>query len=226
MNGSESWKFSTLDFFFFFLRGEFSLGLQDSGLLAHIALYLSFKFIGGCLGVRPPYQRPQSRSASPLLFVPDPSWQSPTSASLPFPTPSIHIACVQMFPFQHRISCMRESLVSSSCAAFIADWYARLGALSTFCNVSCPVYLWTVRTYQLVPSNTVGWPITSHRLSILSVSFFQNFGVGESADQLVFISKKFTINRSTIVTKGSYSRFLCLWTIGIKRQFFQKVLEA
>ncbi len=49
-----------------------------------IALYLSFKFIGGYLGVQPSYRGPQSRSASLLLFVLDPSWQSPGSASSPF----------------------------------------------------------------------------------------------------------------------------------------------
>ncbi len=69
-----------------------------------IALYPSFRFIGGCLGVQPPYQCPRSRSASPLLFVPDPSWQNPRSASLPFPTLGIHIECAPMFPFLHCIS--------------------------------------------------------------------------------------------------------------------------
>ncbi len=78
-----------------------------------------------------------------------------------------------MFPFLHHI-CMRESLLFSSCAACTADWYARLGALPTFRNVSCPVYLWTEHTYQLVPLDTVGWSHTFHRLSILSVSFFQS----------------------------------------------------
>ncbi len=44
-----------------------------------IALSLSFKVIGIYLGVQPSYRGPQSHSASPLLFVPDPSWQSPRS---------------------------------------------------------------------------------------------------------------------------------------------------
>ncbi len=140
-----------------------------------IALYLSFKFIGGYLGIQPPYRGPQYCSASPLLFVLDPSRQSPRSASLPFPTPSIRIEYVPIFPFLHRISCMRESKLSSSCAAFTADWYSCLGALPTFCNVSCPVYLWTERTYQLVPSDTVGWSHTFHRLFVLSVSFLYVF---------------------------------------------------
>ncbi len=43
-------------------------------------------------------------------------------------------------------SCMRESLLSSSCAECTADWYARLGALPIFCNVSCPVFLWNEHT--------------------------------------------------------------------------------
>ncbi len=79
-----------------------------------IASYLSFKFIGDCLGVQHPYQGSRSRSAKPLLFVPDPSWQSPRSASLPFPTPSIHIECVPMFPFLNRISCMRNCMFRST----------------------------------------------------------------------------------------------------------------
>ncbi len=77
-----------------------------------------------------------------------------------------------MFSSLHRIFCMREFLLSSSCIACTADWYAWLGALLTFCNVSCPVYLWTEHTYQMVPPDTVGWSHTSHRLSILSVFFF------------------------------------------------------
>ncbi len=86
-----------------------------------IALYLSFKFIGGYLGVQPPYQGQRSRSASPPLFVLDPSWLSPSSASLPFPTPGIRIEGVPTFPFLHRISRMREYLLFSFCAACIAD---------------------------------------------------------------------------------------------------------
>ncbi len=82
-----------------------------------IALYL-FKFIGGCLGVQPFYRGPRSHSASPLVFVPDPFWQS---ARLPFPILAIHIECVPMFSFLHCISCMRESLLSSSCAPCTAD---------------------------------------------------------------------------------------------------------
>ncbi len=108
-----------------------------------IALYLSFKFTRVYLGVQPPYRGSRSRSASPLLFVPDPSWQSSKFASLPFPTPGIRIECVPTFPFLHCISCMRESLLPSSCAACTADGYARLGALPTFCNVSSPVYWWS-----------------------------------------------------------------------------------
>ncbi len=138
-----------------------------------IALSLPFKFIVGFSGVQPPYWEPQSHSASSLLFVPNPSRQSPSSAFLPFPTPRVCIECVPTFPFLFRISCMWESLLSSSCAAYTADWCARLWALPAFCNVSCPD-LWTEHAYQLVPPDIVGWSHTFHRLSILSVSFFQS----------------------------------------------------
>ncbi len=79
--------------------------------------------------------------------------------SLPFPTLRIRIECVPRFSFLHRISCTRESLLSSSCAACTVDWCARLGSLPTFYNISCPVYLWTEHTYHLVPPDTVGWSI-------------------------------------------------------------------
>ncbi len=64
-------------------------------------------------------------------------------------------SCVPTFPFLLRTSSMRESSLFSSCAACTADWYARLGALPTFYNVSCPVYLWTEHSYQLVPRRSV-----------------------------------------------------------------------
>ncbi len=99
--------------------------------------YSSFKFTGV---FRSPFFLPR---ASPLLFVPGPPLQSPRSASLPFRTLGIHVECVPMFSFLHRISSMRESLL---CAAYTADWCAWLGALSTFCNISCSVYLWTEHT--------------------------------------------------------------------------------
>ncbi len=132
-----------------------------------IALYLSFKIIMGYLGVQPPYCGLQSRSASLLLFVPDPTWQSPRSASLSFPMLGIRIECVLTFPFLYHISYMRESLLSSPYAACTADWYTRLRPPPTFCNVSCLVYLWTKHTYQLVPPDTIDWSHTFHRLSIL-----------------------------------------------------------
>ncbi len=133
-----------------------------------IALSLSFKFIGGYSAVQLPYQGSWYCSASPLLFDPDPSWQNPISVSLSFPTQGIHIECVLMFPFPHRISCMREFLLSSSCVAYNADWYTQLGVLPIFCNVSCPDCLWTKHTYQVVPSEIIGWFHTFHRLSIPS----------------------------------------------------------
>ncbi len=58
---------------FFLLRGESHWDPRTQSRWP-ITLYLPFKFIGGCLRVQSPYRRPQSRSASPLLFVPDPSW--------------------------------------------------------------------------------------------------------------------------------------------------------
>ncbi len=126
-------NFKFLEILFFFARWVpiRTLGLRPTGPLPIT------------LESNPLHWGPRCRSASPLLFVPDPSWQSPRSASLPFPTSGFHIECALMFPFLHRISCSREFLLSSSCAAYTADWYARLGALPTFCNVSCPVYLWT-----------------------------------------------------------------------------------
>ncbi len=135
-----------------------------------IALSLSFKFIPGCSAVQFPYQRPQYYSVSPLLFDPDPSLQNPWSASLSFPTPGIYI-CVLTFPSLHHISCMRDSLLSSSCAAYNADWYAQLGVLPTFCYVSCPLYLGIKHTYRLVSPEIIHWVHTLHRLSI-TVSFF------------------------------------------------------
>ncbi len=105
----------------FFLRGR-------TQAYWPIVLYLLFKFIGSCLKVQPPYRGPRSRSASLLLFVSNPSWQSPRSASLPVPTPGIRIECVPMFSFLHRTSCIKESLLSSSCATCTTDWYDRLGA--------------------------------------------------------------------------------------------------
>ncbi len=138
-NGNLAW--TCFSFFSFFLQvGPGSFWDSRTQVNWPIVLYLSFKFILGYLGVQPPYQGPRSRSASHFLFVPDPSWQSSRSASLPFLTPGIHIECVPTFPFLHRISCMRKTLLSSSCAACTVDWHAWLGALSTFCNVSCPVY--------------------------------------------------------------------------------------
>ncbi len=108
----------------------------DSRTQAHwlITLSLSFKVIKAYLGIQPPYWGSRSHSASPLLFVPDPSWQYSRSASLPFPTLGVRIECVVTFPFLRRISCVRLFLLSSSCAAYTADLCARLGTVSAFCN--------------------------------------------------------------------------------------------
>ncbi len=131
--------FHFFNFFFYFCE----VGLHcDSRTQTcwPVVLYLSFKFVVGCLGVQP-----RSCPALPLLFVPNPWWQSPRSASLPFPMSGIHTKCILMFPFLHHISRMRESLPSIS---------------RTLCNVSHPLYLWTEHSYQLVPPDTVGWSHT------------------------------------------------------------------
>ncbi len=83
-------------------------------------LCLLFKFIGGYSAAQPPYQKPQYYSVSPLLLDLDPSCQSPRSASLSFPTLVLYIRCTPTFLFLHCISCMREFLLFSSCAACIA----------------------------------------------------------------------------------------------------------
>ncbi len=121
----------TFTFFFFFFFGEVDPNWNPrTQALWSIALYLSFKFIKGYFGGPAPVPRPRSHSDSPLLFVLDPSWQNrPRSAPSPFATSGIRTKCVPTFRFLHRISCMRESFLSSSCAACTADWYARLGAL-------------------------------------------------------------------------------------------------
>ncbi len=120
-NEGPIWSFSKKKFYVFFCEVGPDWDPRTQARWP-IAPYLSFKFIKGYLGVSlSPYRGPRSRSASPLLFVLDPSWQNPRSASLPFPTPGIRIECVLMLTFLHRISCMRKSLLSSSCAACTAD---------------------------------------------------------------------------------------------------------
>ncbi len=167
---------SCVDLFGFFLMRW--VPHWDPRTQAHwpIALYLSFKFIGGYLGVQPPYRGRRSRSASPLLFVLDLSGQNPKSASLPFPKPCICIECVPTFPFLHRISCMREPLLFSSSAACTADWYARLEDLATFCKcfLSSLLKNWT---YPSVGLSRHRWPVsyfsrTFHSICLLfSIQF-------------------------------------------------------
>ncbi len=118
-----------------------------------IFLYFLFKFIMGYLGVQPPYRGPDP--AQPRLFylfrihLGKPKGLHPTFSN----TRHSHRISTDFF-FLHRISCMRESLLFSSCAACTAGRHAQLGALPTFWNVSCSVYLWTEHTYQLVPPDT------------------------------------------------------------------------
>ncbi len=72
-----SWTFyhevhgpSTFFFFFFFCEVGPNWDLRTQARWP-IALYLSFKLVGGYLGVLPPYRGQRSRSVSPLLFVAD-----------------------------------------------------------------------------------------------------------------------------------------------------------
>ncbi len=87
--------------------------------LRHNALFLLFKFIGGYSAVQPPYQGLQYHSALPLICSGSIKAKPKVSISSSFATPCIHIECLLVFPFPHHISCMRESLLSSSCAAFV-----------------------------------------------------------------------------------------------------------
>ncbi len=44
-------------------------------------------------------------------------------------------------------------------------------SLPAFCNVSCPVYLWTEHTYWLIPPDVVSWSHTFHRLHSVDFVF-------------------------------------------------------
>ncbi len=154
------WCFVMFEFFFFARWVPIGTpGLRPAGPLPYTS-HLNSK---GYLGIQPPYRGPQFHSASPLLFVLDPSWQNPRSASIPFPTPCIRIEYVPMFPFLHCISYIRESLLPSSCAACTADWYARLGALPTFSMF--PIQF----TYELnIP---ICWSLQTQLASPISQTF-------------------------------------------------------
>ncbi len=147
----------------------------DHRTQAHWLMVLSFsiKFIWG-YSAGQPLTKGHNIVQPHLSFAPDSSRQSPRSASLSSPMLGTHTEYVPMFPFLHRISCMRESLLSSSCTTYTADWYVQSRALPAFCNISCPVYSWIEHTYRLVSPDIVGWSHTFHWLSTLSVSFFQS----------------------------------------------------
>ncbi len=148
---------------------------RNTGNLARwpIVLSPSFKFIGGYLVVQPPYQRLQYCSVYLFFLIWSESILTKSKVCmLIFSNTGIHIEWDSTFPSLYHISCMRDSFFSSSCAAYNADWYAQLGALPTFCNVSCPVYLETKHTYRVVPPEIICWSATLHRLSIPSVSLF------------------------------------------------------
>ncbi len=141
-----------------------------------IALSLSFKFTGGYLWVQPLYRGPWSHSASPLVFCSTSILTKPEVCILTFSnTGHFEWKCIPKFPFLHRIYCMKESFLSSSCAAYTANWYERLGALPPFCNVSCPVYLRTEHIYWLVAADAVGWSYTFHRLHSVCFLFLIQF---------------------------------------------------
>ncbi len=151
-------------FFFFFARWLpiGTLGCKPTGSLPYPRSYTA---------IQPHYRGLQYCSVLPLSFDSDPSLQSPRSAFLSFPTSGIHADFVPTFPSLHHISCMRDSLLSSSCAPYNAEWYVQLWALPIFCNVSCLVYLWTKHTYRLVPLEIIGRSCTFHKLSIPSFLF-------------------------------------------------------
>ncbi len=137
-----------------------------------IALSLSFKFTVGYSAVQPTYRWSQHCWVSPLLFDPVPLWQRPRFTSLSFPTLHIHIECVQTFPSAPHLLHEGYFALSSSCVAYNSDRYAQLRALPTFCNASCPVYLWTKHTYRLVYPEISDWsPYTFLRFFIPTVSF-------------------------------------------------------
>ncbi len=121
-----------------------------------ITPYLSFKFIGVFLGVLPPYRGPWSRSASSLICSGS-ILAKPKFCILTFSnTGHSHRMCTDVFFSAPHL--LHEGVFALLIfAACTADWYARIGALPTFCNVSYPVYLWTKHTYQLVPPDTVGY---------------------------------------------------------------------
>ncbi len=97
----------------------------NSGLLA-IALYLLFKFIGGSLGVQLSCQGPRFRSALPLLFVLDPSWQSPK-------------VCILNF-FNNSHSRRMCTDISISAPHLLHEGvFALLILCSMYCRLICPV---------------------------------------------------------------------------------------
>ncbi len=122
-----------------------------------ITLSISFKFIGGYLWAQPPYQRPWSHSLWPLICCRS-ILAEPKVCILTFSnTGHSHRMCTFVsFPAPHILHEGVFALLILFKAACTADWYARLGPLPTFCNVSWPVYLWTEHVYQLVPSDTIG----------------------------------------------------------------------
>ncbi len=127
--------------FFFSLRGG---PCWDSRTQVHwlIAVYLSFKFIGGYLVAQPPYRGPQL-SLTSFLRAPDPFWQSPRSTSLSFPTPGRAFTQIvyQHFPFLRQITCMREAFALLILRSIYCRLIRPVKSPRAFCNVSYPVYL-------------------------------------------------------------------------------------
>ncbi len=132
---------------FFIFSFFFEVGLNwDPRTQARwpIAPYLSFKFIGDYLGVLPPYQGPWSRSASLFLFVLDPFWQNPRSASLSFSnTGHSHRMCTD---------------VSFSASHLLHEGvFALLILCSMYCRLICPVRIPTNILQCFLSSLLMNW---------------------------------------------------------------------
>ncbi len=142
--------FSFLFFFFFFWEMDPRWNPRNH---THwpIALYLSFKFIGCYLGVQPPLPRAMISLSLASFICSGSILVKPKVCILTFSNAGHSRRMCTYVSFLHRISCMRKSLLSSPCAACTADWYARFGALPTFCNVSCTV------NFLLDPGFSLSW---------------------------------------------------------------------
>ncbi len=165
-------KYKTLTIYFYFFWEVGPNWDPRTQVRWPIALYLSFKFIEGYLGVQPPYRR-TTIPLSLASFICSGSILAKLNVCiLTFSnTRHSHRMCTDVsFSAPHLLhDGVFARLVLCS---ITADWYARLGALPTFCNVFSPVYLWTEHTYQLVPPDTVAGPILFTNFSYCLFPFF------------------------------------------------------